>query len=92
MYKKVLKISPHSQQNSSYYQSKKEKIMANQKITFLDYNLDAVDDCDKPRAIFYQFKEHNEIIKLIEKFPSLIDDLRAKEKSYERFLCKFKVF
>ena len=57
-------------------------------MTSFDYNLDLVDDCDKPRAIFYQFKEHNEIIKLIEKFPDLINDLRAKEKSHERFLCK----
>lgn len=65
--------------------------MASEKITFLDYNLDAIDDCDKPRAIFYQFKEHNEIIKLIERFPDLIDNLRAKEKSYERFLCEFVI-
>ncbi len=53
-----------------------------------DYDLDTVDDCDRPNAIFYHFKEHGEITKLITKFPSLINDLRAKERSYERFLCK----
>lgn len=45
------------------------------------------DDCDRPRAIFYQFKEHDQIIKIIDNFPNLINDLRQKEKSYDYFTC-----
>jgi hypothetical protein len=44
-------------------------------------------ECDEPRQIFYTFKEHTELIDLIRRFPSVIDDLRAKERCYERFLC-----
>ena len=50
------------------------------------------DDCDKPRAVFYQFKEHNESLVLISKLHEVVDDLRMRERSHERFLCNFQLF
>lgn len=61
--------------------------MSTNKKLDLDY-YETVDECDRPRAIFYQFKENREILKLIENFPDLLSNLHFKERSFERFLCK----
>lgn len=50
-----------------------------------DYDL-VDDDCPNKRTHFYEFKEYETVMKLLNNLPNSIKELRDREKSFEQFL------
>lgn len=50
------------------------------------YDLEQDDACPNKKTHFYEFKEYEQLIKLIDNIPQHVKELREKEKSFEQFL------